>query len=392
MKSKPKSPKKAAKKIKKKSVKKAEPVDTSKKIDELLNKAKLAVPGAERQTRDLKGKCPAWMEEYAVRCPNVDISLKPLDFWLGARDFLASSFARAYEANDGDLLKDPGISEALCVLMEEPRALCRKFFYRYTESPSLYGGDYDGDLKRIVGDWRLHFGDPDPFNGYADWFNLMFQLVGESMVPWILQSKKLDASPVFASLKMDISKCDLWEGMPVFPDPFGVERQRSDVSPEELKVFGAGFVTCTHPALRQLLQVAWMECGRRLHGRDDHCPGEWAGKWIREYSPEQQSFVFKDVKYDFSLAPERWKVAQKLIESKNEKGFVFLGNKWRGGWNDKESPAYKFSRYICPPRQEDGNLGPGFFHLMDEPIDGTRSRKSGKRTAAGTKRSKTASR
>ena len=74
MKSKPKSRKRMAKKVKKKSVKKAEPVDTSKKIDELLNKAKLVVPGAERQSRDLKGKCPAWMEEYAARCPNVDIS------------------------------------------------------------------------------------------------------------------------------------------------------------------------------------------------------------------------------------------------------------------------------------------------------------------------------
>ena len=102
--------------------------------------------------------------------------------------------------------------------------------------------------------------------------------------------------------------------------------------------------------------------------------------------------MFNDVKYDFSLAPERWKIAQKLIESKDKKGFVFLGNKWRGGWNDRKSPAYKFSRYICPPRQEDGNPGPGFFHLTDEPIDGIRSRKSGKRTAAGTKGSKTASR
>lgn len=37
MKSKPKRPKNTAKKVKKKSVKKAEPVDTSKKIDELLN-------------------------------------------------------------------------------------------------------------------------------------------------------------------------------------------------------------------------------------------------------------------------------------------------------------------------------------------------------------------
>ena len=82
----------AVKKIKKKIVKKVEQVDTSKKFDELLNKAKLVVPGAEKRPKDMEGKCPAWMEEYAARCPNVDISLKPLDFWLGAHDFLAKSF------------------------------------------------------------------------------------------------------------------------------------------------------------------------------------------------------------------------------------------------------------------------------------------------------------
>ena len=99
-----------------------------------------------------------------------------------------------------------------------------------------------------------------------------------------------ETSPIFASLKADISKCDFREGMPVFPDPFEVERQRSDVSPKELKVFGAGFVTCTHPALRQLLQVAWMECGRRLHGRDDHCPGELGatGSHPKGRDPEPQ--------------------------------------------------------------------------------------------------------
>ena len=46
------------KRCKKKSVKKVKSVDASKKIDELLNKAKLAVPGAERHPTDFKGKCP----------------------------------------------------------------------------------------------------------------------------------------------------------------------------------------------------------------------------------------------------------------------------------------------------------------------------------------------
>ena len=113
-------------------------------------------------------------------------------------------------------------------------------------------------------------------------------------------------------------------------------------------------------------------------------------KWIRKYSAEQQTFVFKDVEYDFSTAPERWKVAQKVIESKEDGGVVFLGNGWRGRWNDKTSLAYKFSRYIHPVKCE--GKGPGFFHLMDEPIAGNRSRKSGKRTAAGTKRAKRPSR
>lgn len=380
-----------AKKVKK-SVKKAEPVDTSKKIDELLTKAKCAVSGAEERPMGMKVRCPAWMEDYAARHPNVDFSRCPLDFWRGANNFLFKSFYRAYEERDGDLLKNPAIAEALCVIINEPRALARKFFYRYTESPQLYGGDYDGDLKRITDDWRYYCGYPDPFTGYADWFNLVFQDTGQTIALWILQPKKLDSTPIFGALKSEISKGDFWEGMPEFPDPFGVERSRENVKPEELKVFGAGFVTCTHPALRQLLQVAWLESGTHFQGSGNHRPGKWAAQWIREYSPEQQTFVFKDVKYDFSLAPERWKVAQKLIESKDEKGFVFLGNKWRGGWNDKESPAYKFSRYISPPRQEDENPGPGFFHLKDEPIVGTRSRKSGKRTAAETKRPKTASR
>lgn len=48
----------AMKKIKKKIVKKVEQVDTSKKFDELLNKAKLVVPGAEKRPKDMEGKCP----------------------------------------------------------------------------------------------------------------------------------------------------------------------------------------------------------------------------------------------------------------------------------------------------------------------------------------------
>ena len=64
-------------------------------------------------------------KKSAKKAEPVDISLKPLDFWLGAHDFLAKSFAWAYETNDGNLLNDPAISEALCILMTEPRALCR---------------------------------------------------------------------------------------------------------------------------------------------------------------------------------------------------------------------------------------------------------------------------
>lgn len=370
--------------------KKVAPVDTSKKIGELLNKAKCSVSNAEKRPKGLKVRCPAWMEEYAARHPNVDFSRCPLDFWRGANNFLFKSFYRAYEERDGDLLKNPAIAEALCIIMNEPRALARKFFYRYTESPKLYGGDYDGDLKRITDDWRYYCGYPDPFTGYADWFNLVFQDTGQAIALWILQPKKLDSTPIFGALKSEISKGDFWEGMPEFPDPFGVERTREDAKPEELKVFGAGFATCTHPALRQLLQVAWLESGTHFQGGGNHRPGEWAGQWIREYSPEQQTFVFKDVKYDFSLAPERWKVAQKVIESKDDDGAVFLGNGWRGRWNDETSLAYKFSRYIHPVKCE--GKGPGFFHLMDEPIAGNRSRKSGKRTAAGTKRAKRPSR
>ena len=164
----------------KKSVKKAEPADTSKKIDELLTKAKCAVPGAENRPSGLKVRCPAWMEEYAARHPNVDFSRCPLDFWRGANNFLFKSFFRAYEECDGDLLKNPAIAEALCVIINEPRALARKFFYRYTESPQLYGGDYDGDLRRITDDWRYYCGYPDPFTGYADWFNLVFQDTGQT--------------------------------------------------------------------------------------------------------------------------------------------------------------------------------------------------------------------
>ena len=168
-----------AKKVKK-SVKKAEPVDTSKKIDELLTKAKCAVSGAEERPMGMKVRCPAWMEDYAARHPNVDFSRCPLDFWRGANNFLFKSFYRAYEERDGDLLKNPAIAEALCVIINEPRALARKFFYRYTESPQLYGGDYDGDLKRITDDWRYYCGYPDPFTGYADWFNLVFQDTGQA--------------------------------------------------------------------------------------------------------------------------------------------------------------------------------------------------------------------
>ena len=85
--------------------KKVAPVDTSKKIDELLNKAKCSVSNAEKRPKGLKVRCPAWMEEYAARHPNVDFSRCPLDFWRGANNFLFKSFYRAYEECDGDLLK-----------------------------------------------------------------------------------------------------------------------------------------------------------------------------------------------------------------------------------------------------------------------------------------------
>ena len=99
-------------KICKKSVQKVEPADTSQKIDELLDKAKCVVSGAEERPMGMKVRCPAWMEEYAARHPNVDFSRCPLDFWRGANNFLFKSFYRAYEERDGDLLKNPAIAEA----------------------------------------------------------------------------------------------------------------------------------------------------------------------------------------------------------------------------------------------------------------------------------------
>lgn len=312
---------------------------------------------------------PVWLREYAsrMRCSNVDLLRKPLDFWYGAHNFLSNKFAKAYERGDGNLLKDPAVTEALSVLMEEPRELARKFFYRYTESPKLYGGDYDGDLKRITDDWRVHFGGDDPFTGYADWFNLMFELVGEPMALWILQPKALDTtSPIFASLKADISKGDFWEGAPTFPNPYGVERLRECVPVKEQKVFGAGFVTCTHPALRQLLQVARAESGFRLHGKgsaptpdSDHRVGDYASKLVTDYDFTARTFKFKGVELDFSRSKERWADAQAVIESAETDGAARLDGKWRGKWQTATGVMRDFSRHIRPVRRKEG----GWFHL-----------------------------
>ena len=129
------------KKIRKKSAKKVAPVDTSKKIDELLNKATCAVPTRRSDWRVRKSNAlRGWRSmRRGIR----------MSTFRGARSTsgveritsFSSPYYRAYEERDGDLLKNPAIAEALCIIMNEPRALARKFFYRYTESPQLYGGD-----------------------------------------------------------------------------------------------------------------------------------------------------------------------------------------------------------------------------------------------------------
>ena len=131
MKSKPKNSKRTAKKTRSAT---SRPVRKKRKAAAARNEPKVEKAS---QTLDFSfcqnsfDNLPLWLREYAKRHPDVNYYRHSLDLWRAALMFLSKEFVDAHKRGDGNLLKNPQIASALHVLMDEPRELAIKFFYRY---------------------------------------------------------------------------------------------------------------------------------------------------------------------------------------------------------------------------------------------------------------------
>lgn len=372
MKSKPKSPKRTTKKTK---VATSKPVRRKRKTAAVRTEPKVEKAS---QTLDFSfcqnsyDHLPPWLREYARRHPDVNYYRHSLDLWRAALMFLHEEFVAAHKRGDGNLLKNPQIASALHVLMDEPRELAIKFFYKYPPERRSYGGDYEKDFERITVEWYGLFEGKDWFGAYADWFNEMFKFAGEPIATWVVFNKTLDSSPIFAEIKKEVSRTEFQNGAPQFPDPYGVARTKEEVKEESRGIFGAGWVRCVHPAFRQLLQLAWIESGFRNEREQAHWTpgvqhnvGGWAKQWIDDYDPEHMTLKFKRVELNFQGMDKRWEHVQMVVESEATDGSVQLGNGWRGFWNSASGPIRDFSRCIRPVKKPDGV---GWFHLTGDPL------------------------
>lgn len=322
---------------------------------------------------------PAWLAAYQGQFPDLDFSRYSLDRIMCIRDFLMRRFNEAADRNDGDLLSDPDVANAIWLMYDEPTRFVRAMF-EWRDRPVRYGGDFERDLKVIKDDLFSDYYEGPNCEAMPRWFNLIFWFIGSAIARWLTCTNKLDTSPLFATLKNRIATLPLMDegdGM-LFPEPYGVEHPVDKYTPPEAyDLYGFCGVKCVDPALGQLVLLARGESSRPK--RDIPAQGRigrWASQFVSEYDPVHFKLKFLNTPIDFSRSPRRWEHVQAVVESEEPDGAVRLGD-WMGRWQTASDPVRNFSRCI---RRVD-RAESGWYHLTDKPRPEAPTRQKCKRFA-----------
>ena len=331
---------------------------------------------------------PAWLAAYQSKFPNLDFSRYSLDRIMCIRDYLIRRFNEAASRKDGDLLSDPDVADALWLIYDEPTHFVPAMF-EWRRRQARYGGDFEHDFEIIKSSLACWLFNGRNCEAMACWFNLIFHYVGSAIARWITCTSKLDASPLFATLKNRIASLPITSEGPQFPEQYGMKESLDDLkiepslSKQLTDLYGVGGVKCVDPALGQLLLLARSESSRpkpdvHTEGESSQAAeemvGEWASQWVSDYDPIHCTLKFLDVPLDFSRSPKRWEDVKAVVESKERDGAVRLGD-WMGRWQTASGPVRHFSRCI---RQPDGAAS-GWYHLTDKPRPESPTRQKCKR-------------
>ena len=317
-----------------------------------------------------------WMQNYALEKRNVDFFSPSVDRWMSALQYLCDAFFRGTRKCDSTILeKDGNIPEALFIAINDPPEIVHLLTSRSAKERARYGGDCDKDLRTMVRDWKRHgkdHGCTDPFWGFADWFNIAFNLfAGGPIAEWLIMKASKPDTPLLDDLRVAVAKTPTRGYMLQFPKPYDVAVRREDVPRGKRKQFGAGGITRGGPYLSELAVLAISESRRDFHGGkvifgEKSLPrcGKWASQWVKGYDPARCVLKFRGMELNFASAKKRWETVKALVESAELDGAARLGHDWRSGWGTATGVMHEFSRYIRPVKRPDGG---GWYHLDGVP-------------------------
>ena len=336
---------------------------------------------------------PEWMQDYALKKREVDFCMASLDRWTCALLYLGEAFFKATEKGDSTILeKDGNIPEALFIVINDPPEIVRLLTEK-SRGWTSYGGDRKKDMLSLVDDLRRNgkaYGCTDPFRGFADWFNIAFNLfAGGYIAEWLIMKAAKHDCPLLDDLRVAVAKTPTQGYMFQFPNPYDVVVQREDVPPEQRNQFGAGGVSRGGPYLCELAALAKRESGHDfseygiIFGEkpQTRC-GKWASQWVTDYDPLRCSLKFRGMELNFASAKKRWETVKALVESAELDGAARLGHDWRSGWGTATGVMHEFSRYIRPVKRPDGG---GWYHLDGVPKPDVPTRRQSKFVSEGRK-------
>ena len=317
-----------------------------------------------------------WMQSYALEKRNVDFFSPSIDRWTSALQYLCDAFFRGTRKCDSTILEKNGnIPEALFIAINDPPEIVHLLTSRSAKERARYGGDCDKDLRTMVRDWKRHgkdHGCTDPFWGFADWFNIAFNLfAGGPIAEWLIMKASKPDTPLLDDLRVAVAKTPTRGYMLQFPRPYDVAVRYEDVPCGKRKQFGAGGITRGGPYLSELAVLAMSESRRDFRGGkvifgEKSLPrcGKWASQWVKGYDPARCVLKFRGMELNFASAKKRWDTVRALVESAELDGAARLGNNWRSGWGTATGALHEFTRYIRPVKRPGGG---GWYHLTEVP-------------------------